>query len=153
MEFLLRPMRREDAVLVAAWHYDGPYSFYDMDQDPEDLAELLDGRSWERKYRSVVDETGALVGFFCFDPDGSTVEIGLGLRPDLTGQGLGRPFLEAGLASARAEHRPDRFRLSVAAFNQRAVRLYEQAGFSAVREYTQTTNGGEYPFVMMEKPV
>ncbi|MDF2627929.1 MAG: acetyltransferase, partial [Symbiobacteriaceae bacterium] len=106
MQFILSPMTERDATRIAQWHYEGIYSFYDMDQDPDDLAELLDPGNWVHLYRSVLDEQEELVGFFCFQPDGDVVEIGLGLRPDLTGRGLGRAFVEAGLAYAYAEYKP-----------------------------------------------
>jgi hypothetical protein len=44
--FVIRPMTADDAHVVAAWRYDDPYSFYDCDRDPEDLAELLDPWEW-----------------------------------------------------------------------------------------------------------
>jgi ribosomal-protein-alanine N-acetyltransferase len=149
MEFAIRPMMAADAQQIARWHYDGEYAFYDMANDPEDLAELMDPRSWENAYYAVADGEGDLVGFFCFSSEGNTVEIGLGLRPDLTGKGLGQDFLKAGLRFA-AEHLSARsFRLSVATFNQRAIRLYTRAGFRPSRVYTNRTNGGEFEFLEM----
>lgn len=97
------------------------------------------------------DEHTELVGFFYYEEDGRAVEIGLGLRPDLTGRGLGRAFLEAGLAFARDKYRPTIFRLSVAAFNRRAIRVYERVGFHQVETYLLETNGGMYEFVRMER--
>jgi len=58
-----------------------------MDQDADDLAELLNPRSREERYYAVLDEQKELAGFFSCTKDGETVEIGLGLRPDLTGKG------------------------------------------------------------------
>ncbi len=40
--------------------------------------------------------------------------------------------------------------LSVAAFNQRATKVYEAAGFATIRTYTQATNGSTYDFIEME---
>ncbi len=78
-----------------------------MDQDAHDLAKLLDPRSWTETYYAVVNEPGELVGFFAFKRDGDVVDLGLGLRPDLTGRGIGLPFLLAALdfASSLSERR------------------------------------------------
>jgi [ribosomal protein S18]-alanine N-acetyltransferase len=83
--------------------------------------------------------------------DGDDVTIGLGLRPDLTGRGLGLPFVEAGMAFAREQFGPSRFRLSIATFNERAIRVYERAGFVPLRTFDYETNGGVYPFLEMTR--
>jgi len=151
MKLTIRPMQQADAECIARWHYDGPYVFYDMANDEDDLAELMDPRRRENAYYAAVDSDGSLVGFYCFIQDGSTVELGLGLRPDLTGKGLGLNFLETGLAFARQRFSPKMFRLSVAAFNQRAIKVYMKAGFQPTRRYEQRTNGGVFDFVEMTR--
>ena len=78
--------------------------------------------------------------------------VGLGLRPDLTGHGLGTSFVEQGLEFGKARFAPKRFRLDVAEFNDRAVKVYERAGFVRTRSFPQQTNGGSYPFLEMERP-
>ena len=99
-----------------------------------------------------MDESDELTGFFSFKPpEPRTIEVGLGLRPDLTGLGLGGAFLEAGLAFARHRFEPERFVLSVATFNQRAITVYKRVGFSATRVFIHSTNGGEWEFVEMER--
>jgi len=148
---MFRPMNEGDARTIAGWHYQEPYTFYDMDQDADDLAELLDPRNWTETYYAVVNEPGELVGFFAFKRDGDVVEVGLGLRPDLTGRGIGLPFLLAGLDFARAIFSPTTFRLAVATFNTRAIRDYERAGFERGRVYMHHTNGGEYEFMDMTR--
>jgi len=47
--FAVAPMTEADARAVAGWRYPGPYAFYDADQDPDDLAELLDPSEWGRR--------------------------------------------------------------------------------------------------------
>ena len=75
------------------------------------------------------------------------VRIGLGIRPDLTGQGLAQPFIDAGLRYANEEWQPRLFRLWVAAWNERALRAYRRAGFREVPE-----EEGQSRFVEMERP-
>lgn len=127
-----------------AWRYPPPYDFYDGDADPV--------RTPERFY-GAYDEEEAVVGFFYFEQkDGGVVEVGLGLRPDLTGRGLGLAFLDAGLDFARKRFRPRLVVLNVAEFNERAIAVYERAGFrrtgSHVRRFERW---GDVPFVEMEE--
>ena len=148
-------MSQRRARAVAAWRYDPPYDFYDAVADPEDLAELLDPAQREGRDFAVLSDPSDLsdlVGFFMFKHEGDIVEVGLGLRPDLTGCGLGLSFLLAGLEFARERYAPTRFRLAVAAFNQRAIRVYERAGFYQGESYMHRTNGGEHAFLRMERP-
>ncbi len=149
MQFSFKPLTESDAQAIANWHYDGEYVFYDMDQDPEDLADLLDPENWKDKYCGVFNEDDELIGFFCFEQEGEALEIGLGLRPDCTGRGWGLAFFEAGLAYAKQRFAPAVFRLSVAAFNRRAIRVYEKAGFKPDGVFINTTNGGQYEFLGM----
>ena len=151
MRFRFEPMSQRQACAVAAWRYDPPYDFYDAVADPEDFAELLDPVQRAGHYFAVLGAPGSLVGFFMFKQEGSTVEVGLGLRPDLTGCGGGLSFLLAGLEFARGRYAPTQFRLAVTAFNQRAIRVYERAGFRQVEPYMHRTNGGEHAFLRMER--
>jgi ribosomal-protein-alanine N-acetyltransferase len=151
MKFFFRPMRKQDALVVAGWRYEPPYSFYNADSDPDDLAELLNCEASDCAYYAVIDEMDKLVGFFCFDHNANTVEVGLGLRPDLTGQGIGRSFVKVGLAFAQKQFAPALFRLAVATFNERAIQVYRALGFQKGRVFLQRTNGGEFGFVEMTR--
>ena len=86
----------------------------------------------------VWDEQGELVGFYYFEAKPPDLDYGLGLRPDLTGGGLGLEFFLAGLAFARERYRPRRVFLHVAAFNERARRVYERAGFRVVSSHVRS---------------
>jgi len=143
-------MTETDARAVAAWHYHGDYVFYDMDQDPDDLAEPLDPAQWGRRYFAVDDER-ELVGYFVFKVRDGVAEVGLGLRPDLTGRGRGDAFLRAGLCFAATTLAVKSYTLAVAAFNDRAITVYERAGFVEVERYQHRTNGGVHQFVRMTR--
>jgi len=145
-------MSQDEAEAIADWRYEPPYDFYDWPADHRDLEELLDPVRRGDHYFSARDAAGELVGFFGFGHKGDVVGVGVGLRPDLTGRGLGQSFLEAGLAFARERLTPTRFKLSVADFNVRAITVYERAGFVTTRSYMHETNGGLFSFVEMERP-
>jgi ribosomal-protein-alanine N-acetyltransferase len=144
-------MTQADAEEIAGWRYEPPYSFYDADADADDLRLLLDPATREGRYFSAL-EADELVGFFEYKPRAEEVEIGLGLRPDLTGRGLGLAFVVAGMAYGRKRFRPRKFTLAVATFNVRAIRVYERAGFVPVREYDHETNGGVHRFLELARP-
>lgn len=163
------PMTADDARAIQTWRYEGEYATYNFADTAEGMAELLDTRS---PYFAVRDERGELVGFFAYgtagevggeigeiepalyaDPADRTLSVGLGLRPDLTGKGLGLPFVDAALACARAHFAPSGFRLFVLDWNTRAIRVYERAGFARVRTLTVTDRHGTLTFMEMRRGV
>ena len=91
-----------------------------------------------------------MVGFFSVERQGATVELGLGLRPDLCGKGLGRTFVREIIAFLEAHYTYDALILKVAQFNQRARRVYQACGFRETGMVRQESNGGIYDFVVME---
>lgn len=143
-------MTQEQAEEIAYnWHYDGEYSFYDMEADKEDLVEFLDPQKRGDSY-FVVTQDNDIVGFFSFSEETkNTVDIGLGLRPELTGNGNGLKFLKIGLEFAKSKYTPEKITLSVATFNQRAIKVYEKMGFKESDAFMQDTNGSSIEFIKM----
>jgi [ribosomal protein S18]-alanine N-acetyltransferase len=124
------------------WKYDPPYDFYDGSegeiQNPE-------------RYFEARDESGELVGFYYFEQRADGLEYGLGLRPGLTGGGLGLEFVRAGLEFAQVRFAPRRVTLNVAAFNERARIVYERAGFRPTgRHVRRFVRWGDVEFLEME---
>lgn len=156
MSYRFVPLRWRDVAAVARWRYPGAYAFYNSTRREmlavwlAQAALRLLGRTI---YYAVLGPRGELVGIFSFVPRGAVVEIGLGMRPDLTGHGAGREFVEAGLAFAREQFAPVGFRLDVARFNERAIRVYERARFSATRSFERQVKGKPYEFVEMVREV
>src|SRR5260370_40938601 len=121
-------MDRRAADAIVSWRYEPPYDFYDL-ADIDDLDEFLAESRWGVSLFGAYAD-GELVGYIDLNRDGDGVEIGLGLRPDMTGRGHGLAFVEAILDFARERFALQRFRLKVARFNERAIRVYERAGFT-----------------------
>lgn len=127
-------MTEEKAIEILGWKYEPPYDFYNNEFSDESVKELIN-----EPYRFVSDEDNRLLGFYCTGTasqvpignqygayDQEFIDIGLGLRPDLTGIGLGYSFIKFILNEIECD-KP--VRLTVATFNKRAIRLYENVGF------------------------
>ena len=143
-------MKQPEAEEIAnSWKYDGEYAFYDMAADPEDYEEIVCRNLWGSRYFSVFGHD-ALIGFFCVEQEESFIELGLGLRPDLTGHGKGSAFLEEILCFVKKRYLFESIHLDVASFNQRAIKVYERAGFVKTGSVLVATNGGQYDFTQME---
>ncbi len=101
----------------------------------------------------AADEIAAheLAGFLVVKLTGRVAEIGLGLRPDLTSHEVGEPFVRTCLRFASAALRAQSYTLGVAAFNRRAITVYERAGFQEVECFEHFTNGGLHAFIRMAR--
>jgi RimJ/RimL family protein N-acetyltransferase len=144
VKLTITPATPETFDDMAAWRYPPPYELYDGDVEP-----VLN----PERFYAARDEGGGLVGFFYYeDKVGGVLEIGLGLRPDLTGRGLGRDFFQAGLAFAREQLGAERIVLNVAAFNERAIAVYERGGFRRTGSHVRSfERWGDVEFVEMEE--
>lgn len=152
MAFIARTMHWEDAKVVCDWIYEPPYDFYNMGASDESINELLNG-----SYKALKSMDGDVVGFYCvgesaqvpagldagaYPARGDVVDFGIGMRPDLTGQGLGTEFLAYILHEMIHDHPSADLRLTVATFNRRAIRLYERFGFQPGVQFGQ--NGATF---------
>ena len=143
MTWRLEPLDHGAIEELASWRYEPPYDFYDGDLDPPNNPE---------RYVVARDHDGRLAGFYYFEPKGAVLEYGLGLRPDLTGRGLGLEFFRAGLELGRRRYVPQLIRLYVAAFNDRAIAVYERAGFRETGRHVRSFERfGDVEFVQMDE--
>ncbi|WKA54613.1 GNAT family N-acetyltransferase [Planococcus shixiaomingii] len=147
MQLWRNEMNEEFAKEILGWKYAKPYDFYNNDVTEERLREMLDG-----SYSVLVDDNGKLIGFFCtgfsaqvpigievgaYDGDG--IDIGLGMKPELTGRGHGSSFFSRILELVGEKKNELPLRLTVAAFNERAIRLYEKLGFEKESEFSTSS--------------
>jgi ribosomal-protein-alanine N-acetyltransferase len=135
----------QDFAELSEWRYEIPYDFYDGDVDPVLNAE---------RYFVARDEDDELIGFYYFEPRGDELEYGLGLRPGLVGRGHGLEFVRVGLEFGRSLYAPHRVVLNVAAFNVRAIKVYERAGFHETGRHVRSFERfGDVEFISMEERV
>lgn len=138
--------------IARKWHYNDRYSFYDMENDPEDFEEIITPALRDDKYYQVLNDKDELVGYFCLERlSEKKVEVGLGLRPDLTGQGLGLEFVKGIEAFIQDNFDDEIIVLSVASFNKRAIKVYQRAGFKIDGSKLQKSNNSIYEFINLSK--
>ena len=163
MRFSIRAFSETDADAVASWRYEPPYDVYDVRADGSLDEEMRDPVRWGTSWFAVDDAaTGELAGFLelvASESDSATgtqieVEVGLGLRPDLTGRGLGVSFVDAALEFSCERWSPRMFALDVFPWNERAIRTYERAGFDRGEVYDRTfEDGNVVTFLRMSRTV
>jgi [ribosomal protein S18]-alanine N-acetyltransferase len=143
----LLPMAAVDAAAVASWRYPPPYDVYDAAGEAVGDAGPAYPPPDERGfgYYVVRDRAGAVAAFVCFGPEGrvpgqtgddTTLDIGMGVRPDLLSSGLGSTLVPLVLEEAVRRFAPLRVRTAVAAFNERSLRLCARAGLLERRRFS-----------------
>ena len=153
-----RPFLRSDALAMMSWRYPPPYSAYNLDSpEPTVLAELL---RTENRYHAILCD-GEMIGFFSVGPDArvpgwnyddNALDVGMGLRPDRTGQGQGYVCLTAILAFVGHESPGRVLRATVLAWNQRALRVCHRAGFRPVATFKKKDAGDHDCIVLLRNP-
>ncbi|WP_280768709.1 GNAT family N-acetyltransferase [Salipaludibacillus daqingensis] len=145
-------MTNEAALEIVEWEYNDNLSFYNIQNNLDDLDEFLNPFKWNH-YAAIYEGEG-LVGYFTFDPlNIHEVEINIGLHPDLVGKGKGYSFAEYAIKTAIEWYEPKKLLVDIPEFNQRAIRLFEKQGFQTVNRSLNILNGEEYLFVRMEKAI
>jgi [ribosomal protein S18]-alanine N-acetyltransferase len=147
----VRPLERHDAEAVAAWRYQGPWRVYDPRPGDEPLSSAVG-------YHAVVDGEGTLVGFVCIGQearvpglpaaDGIT-DVGVGMRPDLVGQGLGPAFGTVALDHVRRVCGDGPLRVVVQSWNERSLRLARRLGFREAGSHACVQDGGEVSYTVL----
>ncbi len=146
------------ARLIAAWQYPQPYDIYNPHEGDLDatVAHFVDPAN---HYYAVMHKDGELIAYRCFGADAQVpggdysadaLDTGGGMRPDCVGRGLGAAVIEAGLNFGLVTFAPRAFRVTVAAWNERAQRACGKAGFQPVQQFAHARDGR--PFIVLVRP-
>lgn len=154
----IKKLRLQDVDVILSWRYEMPYDFYNPDPGigvHEYRCQML---SPELQFHGIWNGPGEFIGFCSFGLDGqvpggdyraTALDIGLGMQPDLTGQGCGKQFFTAILDFSIKGFSPSTIRITVADFNKRALHLYRGLGFSAVGYFIHAES--ETPFTILTR--
>ncbi len=153
----IESMSNRYADEISLWVYPAECAIYSFQKDEETIRELMNGEHY-----ACTDSQKHLVGYFCFGKSAQIpavqenayradmLDIGLGLKPELCGKGLGADFMKSGMEYARSNLGAANLRLSVACFNKRAINLYGKLGFEVTNEVTHRVSGNKF-YVMQSK--
>ena len=142
-------MNEENARKIASWRYDESLEFYNhnLSEIEETLQEFLD---IENAYYSILNNRNELVAYCCFGADArvkggnydvEALDIGFGMRPNLTRRGITLRIINAVYDFTKSHFSTTLFRVTVAEFNQQALRIYQKAGFEQVQKFQRVQDG------------
>jgi RimJ/RimL family protein N-acetyltransferase len=147
------------------WQYERPYHVYNIVKPQITRADLKQEIAYFLapfvKCHAILNGENDLVGYCTFGNDAqvpggdysaSALEIGLGVRPDLTGRGLGSEFVTAVTTFATHRFQAHVLRVTIAKFNERAQKVWARHGFATVSQFTATT-WTKRPFLIMIKSI
>lgn len=139
------------------WKYPPPYDIYNaMPQYfEEDLRYQTDPQN---NIYGMYDQDGELVAYCSYGHDAhvpggdyaeEALDIGLMVKPELTGKGLGRQFVSEVIRNGIEKYRPAKLRVTIAEFNKRALRVWEKNGFQPVQVFERISD--RLRFVIMTR--
>lgn len=154
LKIVTRKLTDADRESISCWHYGGDLGVYDPRsgavelRDPDHVALALhDGVLLG--YGTLGLEAQVPGGTYAGGQD--VLDLGIGLRPDLVGQGHGSDVLRALMKEAQRRFTASRYRVTVASANPRATALVMRLGFTPSHRFQRKRDGRE--FVQYERPV
>lgn len=153
-DYTIEPLTGDHARQILCWRYSAAYDFYNPLDTGEiedlDVQQLLNPTY---NFHAVIDGQHGHCGFCSFGINGQVpggdyaevaLDVALGMRPALTGQGHGAVFFAAILAFSQSHFCKARLRLTIAQFNQRALSLYQHFGFQETAKFTDARHAIAY---------
>lgn len=141
MNPMIRQLEATDVPRVIEWRYPPPYDVYDFKGA---LATVTEHLTRPETGAHVMEEDKEVIALFTIGQDARipggdyslpAVDIGLAVRPDLTGAGNGHRFVAQVVDFVAAGHEGEMLRVTIARANRRAIRVWEGAGFGLTDEF------------------
>jgi len=138
------------------WKYESPYEVYNYSPErfEEDLRYHSDPAN--NLYSMYLDDE--LAGYCSYGPDAQVpggdyseeaLDIGMMIKPELTGQGHGSDYANIVIQYGISKFRPKRLRVTILATNLRAIRVWEKNGFHKTGSFGRESD--QVAFVILTK--
>ena len=156
MNLTIHPITLAEIESFVRWRYEPPADMYNMLSSGGDGNEYDDMLSYflepDIQCCAILHED-ELVGFCTFGVDGRVeggdysqlaLDIGMGMKPELTGRKHGDRFIAAIIRYANETFTPSRLRVTIAVTNLRAQRVWQKAGFVQQERFTCPRNEKQF---------
>ena len=141
------PTDEPSARKFLTWKYEAPYEIYNYSSEnfDDDLAYHLDPKN--NIYSMYRDDE--LIGYCSFGRDAQVpggdyseeaLDIGLMIKPELTGQGMGTSFVANIVQYAIEEYNPKKLRVTILESNTRAMRVWQKNNFAKTHSFERESD-------------
>jgi RimJ/RimL family protein N-acetyltransferase len=158
MKIEYRPADEKFAREFLAWQYEPPYDVYNCPPIKLEDSVFYNSDPANNVY-AMFDQNNNLVSYCSYGRDAqvsggdysqAALDIGLMVKPELTCQGLGASFAADVIRNGIEKYAPQRLRVTIAAFNTRARRVWEKHRFKQTQAFKRSGDGMEFT-IMLKK--
>lgn len=161
MKIKYRPADEKSAREFVQWKYESPYDVYNC--PPEDVEKAIQYNiDPVNNLYSMFNQNEELIGYCSYGRDAQVpggdyseeaLDIGMMIKPELTGQGMGAAYAEEVIRNGVNKYEPKKLRVTIAAFNKRAMRTWEKNGFQQAQSFKRNNSEDGMEFVIMTKEI
>lgn len=137
---------------ISNWNYEDLYSDYNL-PSYEEMKEKKYGITNEENYKNYICfvDNGNLIAYSSMKEMETGVFLGIGIRPDSCGKGLGKYFLRTSVDEIKKRYLNRKIFLEVRSWNERAIKSYKTSGFKIIKTVVKKDRlGNEIEFIEME---
>ena len=159
LPIVYRPAKKKHARAFVQWQYEPPYDVYNC--PPEEVGNAVQYNiDPANNIYAMFDQSKEMIGYCSYGKDArvpggdyseEALDIGLMIKPELTGQGMGTDFARDVIHNGSRLFGPGKMRVTIAAFNRRAIRTWEKNGFQPIQTFKRDGDGME--FLIMTKGI
>jgi RimJ/RimL family protein N-acetyltransferase len=140
------------------WKYPPPYDVYNNPEEKIGDAVHYNIDPANNVY-AMFDQADELIGYCSYGQDAQVpggdysedaLDIGLMLKPELTGQGMGADFAREVIHNGIRLFGSGKIRVTIAAFNKRAIRTWENNGFRQTQRFKRINDDMEFIVMVLQ---
>lgn len=159
MKIRYRPADEKSVRDFVKWKYEPPYDVYNCPPGEVEKTIRYNIDPGNNVY-AMFNQDDRLIGYCSYGKDAQVpggdysdemLDIGLMINPKLTGQGMGADFAREVIHNGSRLYGPGKMRVTIAAFNRRAIRVWEKNGFRQTQTFKREHDGMD--FIIMVKNV